>query len=280
MITKKDLVNLASLNLSSGNFYTVYSVKINDEALVCDEGACFASLFRKFNFYDNKTILTLSYKIRLITPAHLKPNKKNVCFFKRKDIEKYLKILKNYFSFTYKITIDDNYGYNLIINNLKGTSLCHKIFVTSMRYLYEFPFSGVLYSTLQFFENHPEAEKNKLFQILFISSLPFQNYGSLGGGHSLFGGFYYFAVGRRLDIPNAYTKEMLMNCCSTSSINEYFNNDNVIPLAINDALYTESYKILSKLRNERLFQYSVFTDKNIQKAIQDLNNIIYDKISK
>lgn len=280
MITKKDLANLASLNLLPGSFYTVYSAKINDEETVYTEGVCFASLFRKFDHYSTNTILTASYTIRLVTPAHLNHNKRNVCFFKRKDIEKYLKILKNYFSFTYKIAVNDNYGYNLIINNLKGTTLCHKIFVTSIRYLYEFPFSGVLYSTLQFFENHPEAEKNQLFQMLFISSLPFQNYGGLGGGHSLFGGFYRLAVGFRLYIPDAFTKERLMCCCENYSINSYFHDNNVITLEINDALYVETYKILCTLQNKTLSQYSVVTEKNTQKAIQDLNNIIYDKISK
>lgn len=280
MITKKDLANLASLNLSLGSYHTVYSAKINDEETFYVEAACFASLFEIFNLYPSKTILTASYNIRLITPAHLNPNKKNVCFFKRKDIEKYLKILKNYFSFTYKIAVNDTYGYNLIINNLKGTTLCHKIFVTSIRYLYEFPFSGVLYSTLQFFENHPEAEKNQLFQMLFVNSLPFQNYGSLGGGHSLFGGFYILAVGRSLDIPNVFAKDTLMRCYETSSINGYFGQYNFIPLTIDIALYEETNKILHALQSERLSQYSVFTEKNIQKAIQDLNNIIYDKISK
>lgn len=284
MITKKDLAKLESRDLNTGSYYTVYTAKLNvaeNKTNVADNSVCFAQLFGKFIDYPDDIIIKSSYNIKLVTPAHIN-NRNHVCFFKRKDIEKYLNILKNYFSFTYKLVVKDNYGYDLIVNNLKGTPLCHKIFLTSVRYLYEFPFSGVLYSTLQFFKNHPETEKEQLFQILYANSILFYDFNSMTSGHSLFFNLRHTISCLLKMIPKKFSKDELMTCVTeTGGINDYFKDTkNIIVIDTNDEIEKEYSVAFAKARDKKLNFYQNIIDASMQDVIQKFNNIFYDTINR
>ncbi len=284
MITKKDLAKLESRKLNSGDFHTIYNVKLNvdgNERLIADNSVCFSKLFTAFIDCPDDIIIKSSYNIRLITPAHI-DNRNNVCFFKRKDIEKYLNILKNYFSFTYKLKLNNDYGYSLIINNLKGTPLCHKIFLTSVRYLYEFPLSGVLYSALQFFKNHPETEKEQLFQILYINSILFYDFNSMLSGHSLFFNLHNTMTKHLSRIPKKLSKDELMTCVSEyCKINDYFSDTKNTIIKHTNAEIEEEYSIaFAKIRNGKLNLYKNIIDASMQDIIQKFNNMFYDTINR
>lgn len=284
MITKKDLAKLKSRNLNSGNFHTIYTAKLNadgNERIIANNSMCFSKLFSAFIDYPDEIIIKSSYNIRLITPAHI-DNSNHVCFFKRKDIEKYLNILKNHFSFTYKLVVDEDYGYSLIVNNLKGTPLCHKIFLTSVRYLYEFPFSGVLYSTLQFFKNHPETEKEQLFQILYINSILFYDFNSMLSGHSLFSNLHNTMTKHLKRIPKKFSKYELMSCVSEGCrINDYFSEAKNVIVKHTDAEIEQEYSIaFAKTRDRKLNLYQNIIDTSIQDVIQKFNNMFYGTINR
>lgn len=284
MLTKSDKEKLKQLDLSRiGGYRTSYMVyEGNKHIMHRPDDICFIRVFDHFiSTTHYNEVFKRSYTIFLCTPRYYR-HKNNLCFLKRKEIVEYLQILKNYFSFTFKLEKFDD-GYQIKINNLKGTRICHKIFLTSIRYLYEFPFSVVLYSALRFFETHPEAKQKHLYQILFISSIALSRFSALCSGHSLFNKFCTMSVGTRLEIPKEIIKQELQSDIvdENASINGFFDRDaNTTSLRITDEISQTCKELFAYERNAKpLTFYHNIVDAKMQNKIQNLINLIYETVN-
>lgn len=283
MLTKSDKEKLKQLDLSRiGGYRTSYMVYEGNKYIMHrPDDICFRRVFGHFvSTTSYNEVFKRSYTIFLCTPRYYH-GKNNLCFLKRKEIVEYLQILKNYFSFTFKLEKCDG-GYQIKINNLKGTRICHKIFLTSIRYLYEFPYSVVLYSTLRFFETHPEAKQKHLYQILFISSITLSRFSALCSGHSLFSNFFTASPGL-CKIPKEIIKQELLSDAKdeSASINEFFNRDeNTTSFRITDKISQTCRELFAYERNEKpLTLYHNIVDTKMQNKIQNLINLIYETVN-
>lgn len=126
------------------NFFTRYSVTgdLQQGMKTC---SCFSNVFRM----DCDTPkITNTYTLTIYNhPTQLQQNNNNCCFLCKKDIIKYINSCKKYVPFKYELQeVNDYY---LLTFTLKANLLTHKFVLSYLRYLYECPYSLILFETFK-----------------------------------------------------------------------------------------------------------------------------------
>lgn len=142
------------------NYDTIYQASgdltFRNKAL--DGNACFSYIFRNV---INRIRQHVVYRIYISTdPGYMQDYKaSNLCILTEEQIRFHITYLRFISSFKYKITKEfiDNYSGFRIDLDLNAIGIVHKMFLTWIRYLYEYPYNLVLYDSFKLRE-----EKNFL----------------------------------------------------------------------------------------------------------------------
>lgn len=140
--------------------------------------ACFSYIFR--NVKNNKK-QHIIYSIYISTdPGFIQENRENnFCILTKEQIRFHISYLRFISSFKYKITkkfIDDYSGFRIDLN-LNAIGSVHKMFLTWIRYLYEFPYNLVLYDSFKLREEKRFIERSNYLNIVnFVTSFYSSDY--------------------------------------------------------------------------------------------------------
>ena len=131
------------------------------------EEACFSYIFR--NVKNNKK-QHIIYSIYISTdPSFIQNNhENNFCILTEEQIIFHISYLRFISSFKYKITkkfIDDYSGFRIDLD-LNAIGIVHKMFLTWIRYLYEYPYNLVLYDSFKLREEKRFIEKSNYLNIV------------------------------------------------------------------------------------------------------------------
>lgn len=129
--------------------------------------ACFSYIFR--NVINNKK-RHIIYSIYISTdPSFIQDNRENnLCILTEEQIRFHISYLRFISSFKYKITkkfIDDYSGFRIDLD-LNAIGNVHKMFLTWIRYLYEYPYNFVLYDSFKLREEKKFIEKSNYLNIV------------------------------------------------------------------------------------------------------------------
>lgn len=129
--------------------------------------ACFSYIFR--NVKNNKK-QHIIYSIYISTdPGFIQDNhENNFCILTEEQIIFHISYLRFISSFKYKITkkfIDDYPGFRIDLD-LNAIGIVHKMFLTWIRYLYEYPYNLVLYDSFKLREEKRFIEKSNYLNIV------------------------------------------------------------------------------------------------------------------
>lgn len=129
--------------------------------------ACFSYIFR--NVRNNKK-QHIIYSIYISTdPDFIQENRENnLCILTEEQIIFHISYLRFISSFKYKITkkfIDDYSGFRIDLD-LNAIGSVHKMFLTWIRYLYEFPYNLVLYDSFKLRKEKRFIEKSNYLNIV------------------------------------------------------------------------------------------------------------------
>mgnify|MGYP004635566395 CR=1 FL=1 len=129
--------------------------------------ACFSYIFR--NVRNNKK-QHIIYSIYISTdPSYIQDNSENnLCILTEEQIRFHMSYLRFISSFKYKITkkfIDDYSGFRIDLD-LNAIGNVHKMFLTWIRYLYEYPYNLVLYDSFKLREEKRFIEKSNYLNIV------------------------------------------------------------------------------------------------------------------
>ena len=129
--------------------------------------ACFSYIFR--NVRNNKK-QHIIYSIYISTdPSFIQDNREsNLCILTEEQIRFHMSYLRFISSFKYKITkkfIDDYSGFRIDLD-LNAIGNVHKMFLTWIRYLYEYPYNLVLYDSFKLREEKRFIEKSNYLNIV------------------------------------------------------------------------------------------------------------------
>ena len=129
--------------------------------------ACFSYIFR--NVRNNKK-QHIIYSIYISTdPSFIQDNREsNFCILTEEQIRFHISYLRFISSFKYKITkkfIDDYSGFRIDLD-LNAIGNVHKMFLTWIRYLYEYPYNLVLYDSFKLREEKRFIEKSNYLNIV------------------------------------------------------------------------------------------------------------------
>lgn len=129
--------------------------------------ACFSYIFN--NVRNNKK-QHIIYSIYISTdPGFIQDNhENNFCILTEEQIRFHISYLRFISSFKYKITkkfIDDYSGFRIDLD-LNAIGIVHKMFLTWIRYLYEFPYNLVLYDSFKLREDKRFIEKSNYLNIV------------------------------------------------------------------------------------------------------------------
>lgn len=179
--------------------------------------ACFSYIFR--NVKNNKK-QHIIYSIYISTdPGFIQDNhKNNFCILTEEQIIFHISYLRFISSFKYKITkkfIDDYSGFRIDLN-LNAIGIVHKMFLTWIRYLYEYPYNLVLYDSFKLREEKRFIEKSNYLNIVNFVTTFYSN-------------DYIHQIPRSLiNIPEFITrksfKDRLMKC---DYLNDILKNSNI-----------------------------------------------------
>lgn len=126
------------------NFYTEYSSTGHLLKKMSVE-SCFSNVFR---MYCETPEVTNTYTLKIYhSPIQIMRNNNNCCFLCEADIKKYINSCKKYAKFTY--TLQKANDYYLLTLTLKANKLTHKFVLSYLRYLYECPYSLILFETFK-----------------------------------------------------------------------------------------------------------------------------------
>lgn len=129
--------------------------------------ACFSYIFR--NVKNNKK-QHIIYSIYISTdPGFIQENRENnFCILTEEQIRFHISYLRFISSFKYKITkkFIENYSGFRIDLDLNAIGSVHKMFLTWIRYLYEFPYNLVLYDSFKLREDKRFIEKSNYLNIV------------------------------------------------------------------------------------------------------------------
>lgn len=129
--------------------------------------ACFSYIFR--NVINNKK-QHIIYSIYISTdPSFIQENhENNFCILTEEQIRFHISYLRFISSFKYKITKkfrDDYSGFRIDLD-LNAIGIVHKMFLTWIRYLYEYPYNLVLYDSFKLREEKRFIEKSNYLNIV------------------------------------------------------------------------------------------------------------------
>lgn len=129
--------------------------------------ACFSYIFR--NVKNNKK-QHIIYSIYISTdPSFIQENRENnLCILTEEQIRFHISYLRFISSFKYRITnkFIDNYPGFRIDLDLNAIGIVHKMFLTWIRYLYEYPYNLVLYDSFKLREDKRFIEKSNYLNIV------------------------------------------------------------------------------------------------------------------
>lgn len=134
--------------------------------------ACFSYIFNNVKINKKQHII---YSIYISTdPSFIQENhENNFCFLTEEQIKFHISYLRFISSFKYKITkkfIDDYSGFRIDLD-LNAIGIVHKMFLTWIRYLYEYPYNLVLYDSFKLREEKRFIEKSNYLNIVnFVTS--------------------------------------------------------------------------------------------------------------
>lgn len=129
--------------------------------------ACFSYIFN--NVKNNKK-QHIVYSIYISTdPGFIQDNhENNFCILTEEQIRFHISYLRFISSFKYRITkkfIDDYSGFRIDLD-LNAIGIVHKMFLTWIRYLYEYPYNLVLYDSFKLREEKRFIEKSNYLNIV------------------------------------------------------------------------------------------------------------------
>lgn len=151
------------------NYSTIYQASgdlvFENKELVGE--ACFSYIFR--NVKNNKK-QHIIYSIYISTDlGFIQDNyENNFCILTEEQIIFHISYLRFISSFKYKITkkfIDDYSGFRIDLD-LNAIGIVHKMFLTWIRYLYEYPYNLVLYDSFKLREEKRFIEKSNYLNIV------------------------------------------------------------------------------------------------------------------
>lgn len=151
------------------NYSTIYQASgdlvFENKKLVRE--ACFSYIFR--NVRNNKK-QHIIYSIYISTdPSFIQENhENNFCILTEEQIRFHISYLRFISSFKYRITkkfIDDYPGFRIDLD-LNAIGIVHKMFLTWIRYLYEYPYNLVLYDSFKLREEKRFIEKSNYLNIV------------------------------------------------------------------------------------------------------------------
>lgn len=151
------------------NYSTIYQASgdlvFENKHLVGE--ACFSYIFR--NVENNKK-QHIIYSIYISTdPSFIKENRENnLCILTEEQIIFHISYLRFISSFKYRITkkfIDKYPGFRIDLD-LNTIGIVHKMFLTWIRYLYEYPYNLVLYDSFKLREEKRFIEKSNYLNIV------------------------------------------------------------------------------------------------------------------
>ena len=129
--------------------------------------ACFSYIFTHVKNNKKQHII---YSIYISTdPGYMQDYEaNNLCILTEEQIKFHITYLRFISSFKYKITkefIDDYSGFRIDLD-LNAIGSVHKMFLTWIRYLYEYPYSLVLYDSFKLREEKRFLEKSNYLNIV------------------------------------------------------------------------------------------------------------------
>ena len=156
------------------NYDTIYQASgdLTFENKDLDGNACFSYIFRNV---INRIKQHIVYRIYISTDTGYMQDCKanNLCILTEEQIRFHITYLRFISSFKYKITkkFVDNYSGFRIDLDLNAIGIVHKMFLTWIRYLYEYPYSLVLYDSFKLREEKRFIEKSNYLNIVnFVTS--------------------------------------------------------------------------------------------------------------
>lgn len=197
------------------NFCTIYSSE-GDVNKKLSKEACFSTIFHM----NVKTPeITNTYTLKIYnTPRELNEYQhNNCCFLCERDIKKYINSCKKYAKFTYNLKTIDNYY--LLTFKLTANLLTHKFVLSYFRYLYECPYSVILFET---FKVKQQCSELKHLSYLNLFNLIGATYPYYGHGASIHG------IGKFYDIKLPLSDTQIQQCLNTDDC-DYLND--IFPVA-------------------------------------------------
>lgn len=139
-----------------------------------EQHACFGNMVKHaladYARGNNKEKVT--WKIKVLKPEGWDERYgRCVTFFKPEDYVEYYDRLKQIYPFEYKIEECDKYY--LITLDINASCMWHKIILTMMRYIYQYPMNYILYDALQLKKIHKDED---IMDLLTIVSKTLQDY--------------------------------------------------------------------------------------------------------
>lgn len=134
---------------------------------------CFGACVKDQLYYcKNNNKISIEYKIQIRHKDERGIS--HYCFFSKDEIIKYLELLKDVFEFDSSIKDgEDCYWLSLSINN---TSIYHKLILTYIKYLYQYPLNYILYDSLKLMELQKDNEYMTICYAIAIVSCTLRGY--------------------------------------------------------------------------------------------------------
>ena len=134
---------------------------------------CFGDCVKdQLYYYENHDKILIEYNIQI--RHENKWGISHYCFFSKDEIIKYLELLKDVFEFDYSVKDgEDCYWLSLSINN---TTIYHKLILTYIKYLYQYPLNYILYDSLKLMELQKDNEYMTICYAIAIVSCTLQEY--------------------------------------------------------------------------------------------------------
>ena len=129
--------------------------------------ACFSYIFRNIGYRVKQHVV---YNIYISTdPEYIEEyHYSNFCILTEEQIRFHISYLRFISSFKYRITkkfIDNHSGFKIELD-LNAIGVVHKMFLTWIRYLYEYPYNLVLYDSFKLREEKKFIEKSNYLNIV------------------------------------------------------------------------------------------------------------------
>lgn len=167
------------------NFLSLYTRYISSGDINYDTGkagnACFARVFKSDRGSDsnNEETINNNYVIWLAKGQEFSKNRnlRNMCMFSIGQVRWYLDQIKKIYKFSYgveeKSEIWDSertYDWYIVNLSISGNMLYHKVILTLVRYLYEYPTCFMLRDAFRMKESYKEFRRINIFNIYNIVS--------------------------------------------------------------------------------------------------------------